>query len=263
MSASVEISGVSKTYDRPGAPPVQALMATSLTLREGEFFSLVGPSGCGKSTILNMVAGLIAPTGGSLRIGGRLVTGPDPRIGIVFQKATLLRWLTVYENILLPARVSGGVTAELEAFARHLLELTGLIDFKDRYPTELSGGMQQRAAIVRALAHDPMVLLMDEPFSALDEFTRETLNDELLRLWNGRPKTVLFITHNISEAIYLSDRVGIMSAKPGRLREIVEVKLPRPRTPELRSRADYYEAVRSVRALIGPTHEPEALPMAG
>lgn len=263
MSASVEISGVSKTYDRPGAPPVQALMTTSLTLREGEFFSLVGPSGCGKSTILNMVAGLIPPTGGSLRIGGRLVTGPDPRIGIVFQKATLLRWLTVYENILLPARVSGGITADLEAFARHLLELTGLIDFKDRYPTELSGGMQQRAAIVRALAHDPMVLLMDEPFSALDEFTRETLNDELLRLWNGRPKTVLFITHNISEAIYLSDRVGIMSAKPGRLREIVEVKLPRPRTPELRSRADYYEAVRSVRALIGPTHEPAALPMAG
>lgn len=258
MSASVEISGVSKTYDRPGAPPVQALMATDLTLREGEFFSLVGPSGCGKSTILNMVAGLVMPTGGTLRIGGRLVAGPDPRIGIVFQKATLLRWLTVYENVLLPAKVSGGITPGVEAFALRLLELTGLIDFKDRYPTELSGGMQQRAAIVRALAHDPTVLLMDEPFSALDEFTRETLNDELLRLWNDRPKTVLFITHNISEAIYLSDRVGIMSAKPGRLREVVEVKLPRPRTPDLRNRAEYYEDVRDVRALIGPIHEPVA-----
>jgi NitT/TauT family transport system ATP-binding protein len=123
--------------------------------------------------------------------------------------------------------------------------------------------MQQRAAIVRALAHDPTVLLMDEPFSALDEFTRETLNDELLRLWNDRPKTVLFITHNISEAIYLSDRVGIMSAKPGRLREVVEVKLPRPRTPDLRNRAEYYEDVRNVRALIGPMHEPAALPVAG
>lgn len=263
MSASVEISGVSKTYDRPGAPPVQALMATDLTLREGEFFSLVGPSGCGKSTILNMVAGLIPPTGGTLRIGGQVVTGPNPRIGIVFQKATLLRWLTVYENILLPVKVAGMVTSDIETFARHLLELTGLIDFKDRYPTELSGGMQQRAAIVRALVHDPMVLLMDEPFSALDEFTRETLNDELLRLWNERPKTVLFITHNISEAVYLSDRVGIMSAKPGRLKEVVEVKLPRPRTPALRSRAEYYEDVRNVRALIGPMHETSALANVG
>jgi NitT/TauT family transport system ATP-binding protein len=255
VSASIEIAGVSKTYDRPGAPPVRALTATDLTLNEGEFFSLVGPSGCGKSTILNMVAGLLAPTGGSLRIAGQPVTGPNPSTGIVFQKATLLRWLTVYENIVLPVKVARPVTPGVEAFAKHLLELTGLIDFKDRYPTELSGGMQQRAAIVRALINDPTVLLMDEPFSALDEFTRETLNDELLRLWNERPKTVLFITHNISEAVYLSDRIGVMNTRPGRLNNVVDVDLPRPRLPSLRSEADYYDVVRTVRGLIGPMHE--------
>ncbi|MEO9190358.1 MAG: ABC transporter ATP-binding protein [Acetobacteraceae bacterium] len=255
MSASIEIAGVSKTYDRPGAPPVRALTATDLTLNEGEFFSLVGPSGCGKSTILNMVAGLLAPTGGSLRIAGQPVTGPNPSTGIVFQKATLLRWLTVYENIVLPVKVARPVTPDVEVFAKHLLELTGLIDFKDRYPTELSGGMQQRAAIVRALINDPTVLLMDEPFSALDEFTRETLNDELLRLWSERPKTVLFITHNISEAVYLSDRIGVMNSKPGRLNNVIDVDLARPRLPSLRSEADYYDVVRTVRRLIGPMHE--------
>lgn len=230
-------------------------MATDLTLHEGEFFSLVGPSGCGKSTILNMVAGLLAPTSGSLKIAGRAVTGPNPSTGIVFQKPTLLRWLTVYENIVLPVKVARAVTPDVEKFAMHLLELTGLIDFKDRYPTELSGGMQQRAAIVRALVNDPMVLLMDEPFSALDEFTRETLNDELLRLWNERPKTILFITHNIAEAVYLSDRIGVMSSKPGRLKKVVDVNLARPRLSSLRTEADYYDVVRNVRTLIGPMHK--------
>lgn len=260
MSASIEIEGVSKTYDRPGAPPVRALTTTDLTVNEGEFFSLVGPSGCGKSTILNMVAGLLAPTGGSLRIAGRPVTGPNPSTGIVFQRATLLRWLTVYENIVLPVKVARPVTPEVDDFARHLLTLTGLVDFRDRYPTELSGGMQQRAAIVRALINDPTVLLMDEPFSALDEFTRETLNDELLRLWSERPKTVLFITHNISEAVYLSDRIGVMNTRPGRLKDIVDVNLPRPRPPSLRSEAEYYDVVRDVRRLIGPMHETAAAP---
>jgi NitT/TauT family transport system ATP-binding protein len=227
-------------------------MATDFTLNEGEFFSLVGPSGCGKSTILNMIAGLLPPTGGSLKIAGKPVNGTNPSTGIVFQKATLLRWLTVYENILLPVTVAKPVTREVTGFADHLLGLTGLLDFKDRYPSELSGGMQQRAAIVRALINDPTVLLMDEPFSALDEFTRETLNDELLRLWNERPKTVLFITHNIAEAVYLSDRIGVMTAKPGRLKEIVDVNIPRPRLPSLRSEAAFYDVVRNVRRLIGP-----------
>ena len=255
MSVSIDISGVSKTYERPGAPPVRALSTTDLSLRDGEFFSLVGPSGCGKSTILNMVAGLLGPSSGTLRIGENTVNGPNPRTGIVFQKATLLRWLSVYDNVLLPAKVAKNLTPEVEETAKHLLSLTGLIDFKDRYPTELSGGMQQRAAIVRALVNNPTVLLMDEPFSALDEFTRETLNDELLRLWTEAPKTVLFITHNISEAVYLSDRIGVMNAKPGRLREVVEVDLPRPRLPQLRTQSDFYEVVRHVRELIGPMHE--------
>ena len=255
MTATIEIKGVSKTYDRSGAPPVKALTMTDLTLNEGEFFSLVGPSGCGKSTILNMVAGLLESTSGTLSIAGKPVTGPNPTTGIVFQRATLLRWLTVYQNVLLPAKVAHSITPELREMAHHLLKLTGLSDFTDRYPPELSGGMQQRAAIVRALVNDPTVLLMDEPFSALDEFTRETLNDELLRLWTERPKTVLFITHNIAEAVYLSDRIGVMNTAPGRVKEVVEVDLARPRLPSLRTEAAFYDVVRQVRRLIGPMHE--------
>lgn len=250
---TIQLKEVSKTYERPGAPPVHALTDTNLQLQEGEFFSLVGPSGCGKSTILNMVAGLLEPTSGELRVGGEVVRGPRRTTGIVFQRATLLRWLTIEKNVLLPSKVGGKVDAERRELANHLLELTGLIDFRRRYPAELSGGMQQRAAIVRALVGDPDVLLMDEPFSALDEFTRETLNDELLRLWTEAPKTVLFITHNISEAVYLSDRVGVMQARPGRLREIVPIDLPRPRGLELRSTPEFYEYVGRLRQLIGPT----------
>lgn len=250
---TIQLKSVSKTYERPGAPPVHALNQTDLELRQGEFFSLVGPSGCGKSTILNMVAGLLSPTTGELRIAGDVVTGPRRETGIVFQRATLLRWLTIEKNVLLPSKVGGKVDAARRELANHLLELTGLIDFRDRYPSELSGGMQQRAAIVRALVSDPDVLLMDEPFSALDEFTRESLNDELLRLWTEAAKTVLFITHNISEAVYLSDRVGVMQARPGRIREIVPIELPRPRGLDLRSTPEFYEYVGRLRHLIGPT----------
>lgn len=260
MSVSIEINNVSKTYDRSGAPPVHALTQTDLKLKEGEFFSLVGPSGCGKSTILNMVAGLLNASSGSLHIAGEQVDGPNSNTGIVFQKATLLKWLTVIENVLLPAKTNKAITPAVREMATYLLELTGLSDFEDRYPPELSGGMQQRAAIVRALVNDPTVLLMDEPFSALDEFTRETLNDELLRLWTERPKTVLFITHNISEAVYLSDRIGVMTSKPGALTEIVDVNLSRPRLPELRTDAAFYDVVRHVRGLIGTT---EALSQVG
>ncbi|WP_134323800.1 ABC transporter ATP-binding protein [Cumulibacter soli] len=250
---TIQLASVSKTYERPGAPPVHALSTTDLELRHGEFFSLVGPSGCGKSTILNMVAGLLEPTTGELRVADETVRGPRRSTGIVFQRATLLRWLTIEKNVLLPSKVGGAVTNERREMASHLLELTGLKDFRRRYPAELSGGMQQRAAIVRALVNEPDVLLMDEPFSALDEFTRESLNDELLRLWTETPKTVLFITHNIAEAVYLSDRVGVMQARPGRLREIVPIELPRPRGLELRSTPEFYEYVSRLRALIGPT----------
>lgn len=249
---SIQLDGVSKTYQRSGAPSVHALTTTDLELRPGEFFSLVGPSGCGKSTILNMVAGLLAPSSGRLLVAGDPVTGPRRSTGIVFQRATLLRWLTIEQNVLLPSKLARAIDSDRRELADHLLEITGLKDFRRRYPSELSGGMQQRAAIVRALVSEPDVLLMDEPFSALDEFTRESLNDELLRLWTEQPKTVLFITHNIAEAVYLSDRVGVMQARPGRLREIVPVDLPRPRGVELRSTPGFYERVAQIRRLIGP-----------
>ncbi|MBM9462422.1 ABC transporter ATP-binding protein [Aeromicrobium sp. YIM 150415] len=248
---SIQINDVSKTYLVEKSDPVVALEPVRLDLNPGEFFSLVGPSGCGKSTILNVVAGLLDATTGNVVIGGREVTEPDNNVGIVFQKPTLLRWLTVRENIMLPAKIARSIDADTRARATELLELAGLADFVDRYPNELSGGMQQRASIVRALVSDPPVLLMDEPFSALDEFTREVLNDELLRLWTVRPKTVIFITHNIAEAVYLSDRVGVMTSRPGRLQRIVDIDLARPRGTELRSDDYFYDLVRDVRSSIG------------
>lgn len=249
-SALIRLSGLAKTYQRVGAPPVHALAPTTLSLRQGEFFSLVGPSGCGKSTILNMVAGLLQPSEGSLAVAGEEVTRPRASTGIVFQKPTLLKWLNVRENILLPSKVRKAINKETLDFADHLLELTGLKAFADRYPPELSGGMQQRASIVRALVNHPTLLLMDEPFSALDEFTRENLNDELLRLWRERPKTVLFITHSIAEAVYLSDRIGVMATRPGRIEKVIDIDLNRPRAPTLRTDPRFYEIVREIRGII-------------
>lgn len=251
MSLAITIQGVSKTYHVPRSDAVLALTPTTVELRPGEFFSLVGPSGCGKSTLLNMVAGLLPTSEGSIRIGDEPVTKPQSGTGIVFQKATLLRWLTVWENILLPSKIAGEVDDSIQRNAELYLDLVGLGHVRNRYPAELSGGMQQRVAIVRSLVADPAVLLMDEPFSALDEFTRETLQDELLSLWSASPKTVLFITHNIGEAVFLSDRIGVMSAHPGRLEQVFEVPLPRPR--DERSRADrrYFETVGVIRSRIG------------
>lgn len=257
MSLAITAKGLSMTYERPGAEPFTALAATDLTLAPGEFFSLVGPSGCGKSTILNLVAGLLEATTGEIRVGQRNVTRPDPSVGIVFQSPALLRWLTVEQNVLLPSKLRHQLDDRRRDTASRLLELTGLGEFSHRYPRELSGGMQQRAAIVRALVGDPAVLLMDEPFSALDEFTRETLNTELLRLWSESPKTILFITHSINEAVFLSDRIGVMSAAPGRLRSIVDINLPRPRGPILRSQPAFYDYVREVRSLIDLPQERE------
>ncbi|MGE0796937.1 MAG: ABC transporter ATP-binding protein [Lautropia sp.] len=250
MAASITLNGVSKTYQLGRGQSVQALTSTDLQLRPGEFFSLVGPSGCGKTTILNMVAGLLPATEGEVRIGDTIIEGPDPRVSVVFQKPVLLRWLSVMDNVLLPSKVKTRITPELVRSAQQLLEMTGLGEFAHRYPTELSGGMQQRASIVRALASEPMVLLMDEPFSALDEFTRENLNDEILRLWSQRSQTVVFVTHNIAEAIYLSDRVGVMQPRPGRLRAIVDIDLERPRKPSLRSTKRFFELATQVRTMF-------------
>ena len=251
MSLAITIQGVLKTYHSPRSDSVLALTPTSVELRPGEFFSLVGPSGCGKSTLLNMVAGLLPTTEGSIRIGDQPVTEPQSGTGIVFQKATLLRWLTVWENILLPTKIAGDIDPSVLSSAEMYLDLVGLGHVRNRYPGELSGGMQQRVAIVRSLVADPAVLLMDEPFSALDEFTRETLQDELLSLWAASPKTVLFITHNIGEAVFLSDRIGVMSAHPGRLEQVFEVPLPRPRNEATRADRRFFESVAEIRSSIG------------
>ncbi|MHA2790120.1 ABC transporter ATP-binding protein [Corynebacterium sp. S7] len=252
MVVGIDIRNVSKTYESSNAEPVLALTTTDLELKPGEFFSLVGPSGCGKSTLLNMVAGLLPSSTGEILIGDKQIKKPQRSTGIVFQHATLLRWLTIMDNVLLPSKIAGTATKETRQHAEHLLEMVGLSHTIDRYPQELSGGMQQRAAIVRSLVADPKILLMDEPFSALDEFTRETLQDELLRLWRESPKTVIFVTHNISEAVYLSDRIGVMSARPGKLENIVEVPLERPRLPSLRTDPKFYEITANVRLQINP-----------
>lgn len=263
MALDISLSGVSRTFAVPHSPPVNALTPTTLSLRQGEFFSLVGPSGCGKSTLLSMVAGLLPPSAGRIEIGGQVVTAPQRSTGIVFQNATLLRWLTVQENVLLPAKIGGRLDAAARQRADRLLDVVGLSHAVNRYPNELSGGMQQRAAIVRALVADPEVLLMDEPFSALDEFTRETLQDELLSLWTARPKTVLFITHNIAEAVFLSDRVGVMSAHPGTLEQVIDVSLPRPRNDATRSLPDYFAFVGQIRASIGAAPQHATQPQEG
>jgi NitT/TauT family transport system ATP-binding protein len=207
---------------------------------------VVGPSGCGKSTLLRLIAGLLPPSTGRITIDGRIVAGPETQLGIVFQKPILLEWRTVLGNVLLQAEMRRlDVSAYLER-ARRLLAAVGLEDFEDRYPHELSGGMQQRAAIVRALIHDPSLLLMDEPFGALDALTREQMRIDLEELWLSTQKTVIFITHSIDEAVLLSDRVLVMSPRPGRIEKIIDVDLPRPRGLEARALAKFDEAVAAI-----------------
>ena len=199
---------------------------------EGEFVALVGPSGCGKSTLLKLVSGLIPPSGGVIRVNRQPVRGPTASIGIVFQNPLLMAWRSTLRNVLLQIEIRGLPVADYRATAQELIELVGLEGFEDAYPHQLSGGMQQRVGLCRALIHDPDLLLMDEPFGALDALTREQMNAELQRIWMDRRKTVLFITHSISEAVYLADRVLVMSPRPGRIVGEINVDLPRPRTVE-------------------------------
>jgi NitT/TauT family transport system ATP-binding protein len=210
--------------------PLTALEGLDFRVRDGEFVSVLGPSGCGKSTLLKLASGLIMPTRGSLTLAGQVVTGPRPDVGIVFQQPTLLPWRRVIDNVLVPIRAMGRDVKAYRDKARELLDLVGLKGFEDHYPHELSGGMQQRVGIARGLIHDPSMLLMDEPFAALDAMTRETMMDEIQRIWSTTGKSVLFITHSIPEAVYLSDRVLVMSPRPGRVIEEVTIDLPRPRT---------------------------------
>jgi NitT/TauT family transport system ATP-binding protein len=226
---------------------VVALENVSFAIEPGEFVSLLGPSGCGKSTLLLALAGLVRCSSGRITIGGRIVDRPYTDLGIVFQEPHLLEWRTVLRNVMLQAELRGLDRARAEAHADALIDRVGLGQFKQRLPHELSGGMRQRAAICRALLHDPPLLLMDEPFGALDALTRDDLNLELQDIWLRSPKTVLFVTHSIGEAVLLSDRVAIMSPRPGRIAEIVSIDLPRPRGLAMRETPSFGAYLRKIR----------------
>lgn len=227
----IQIDGVTKIF-ASDAGDITALDGVNFEIASQEFVSIVGQSGCGKSTLLRCIGGLTTPTFGEIRIGNDVVTKPDPRIGYVFQKAVLLPWRTVEDNVLLPFEVRGRITAEHRTKALEVVEMVGLSDYLHHRPGELSGGMQQRVSVARALAGEPQILLMDEPFGALDAQTRDTMNVELLRIWEEAQATVVFVTHDIGEALFLSDRVLVMSARPGRVHDVIDVEIERPRTFE-------------------------------
>ena len=239
--------GVRKTY-RTREGEVETLKPLDFDIRAGEFVSVIGPSGCGKSTLMKMVAGLLPISGGDLQLAGHPVSGPQTDVGIVFQSALLLPWRRVLDNILLQAEIRGLPMAAARERANALMQMAGLAGFESKYPWQLSGGMQQRVAILRALLHDPSVLLMDEPFGALDAMTRERMNLELQRIWMTSQKTVLLITHSIPEAIFLADRVFVMSERPGRIVEVVDIDLPRPRPLDVMSGERFAVYARRLRA---------------
>ncbi len=234
-AGSIQVQNVGQVFRTSGAEVV-ALSDVSLDIKPGRFVVLVGPSGCGKSTLLMMLAGLRQQTSGTILINGAPIPAPDPdRVGVVFQEASLFPWLTAEENVEFPLALRGVSKGERRAKAEEMLRLVGLEGFGKRHPHELSGGMKQRVSIARGLVQDPPVLLMDEPFAALDEQTRMTMGDELLRIWAATGKTVVFVTHSLTEAVYLADEVAVMSARPGRIVDLLQVQLPRPRTYEMLS----------------------------
>jgi NitT/TauT family transport system ATP-binding protein len=246
----IELDGVTKTFRPRHGDPVRALERVDLEVKENEFVSLVGPSGCGKSTILRLVAGLVPPTSGAVRVRGREVREPYPDVGFVFQSAVLLPWRTVLDNVLFSIEMLGQSPRANQERAASLIDLAGLAGFERKYPGELSGGMQQRVAICRALVHDPGLLLMDEPFGALDALTREEMSLELLRIWDERRKTILFVTHSIPEAILLSDRVVVLTPRPGRLARVLAIDLPRPRRMDMEFGERFKTYSEEIRGLI-------------
>ena len=254
--AVVEARGVGKVFGT-GDASVNALEGIDLTIAGGEFVSLIGPSGCGKSTLLRIVGDLTAPSSGDIRVNGKPARQArlDRDYGMVFQAPVLMDWRTVARNIELPLEIMGFAKAERARRSAELLKLVELEGFADRHPWELSGGMQQRVAIARALAFDPKLLLMDEPFGALDEMTRERMNLELMKIWRRTGTTIVFVTHSIPEAVFLSTRVVVMSPRPGRIAAILEVDLPQPRTAETREQERYFERVTAVREALRQ-HEP-------
>jgi NitT/TauT family transport system ATP-binding protein len=251
MEPFIHMRGVTKVYRR-GRTEHLAISDASFDVMPGELVSLVGPSGCGKSTLLKILAGLHPHDGGELRIGtAQHSFDPSRDVGMVFQAPLLLKWRRILENVLLPAEILGLPAGEARERAKGLLALVGLTGYEDKYPYELSGGMQQRAAIARALVHDPKLVLMDEPFGALDALTREVMQTEILRIWAETHKTVVFVTHSIDEAVLLSDRVIVMSARPGKVIEDLRIDLPRPRGAESRSLPQFQVYAQRLRRLLG------------
>lgn len=250
MTALLRIENVDKTFVRNGKPSVEALRAIDLSIAEGEFVSIVGASGSGKSTLLRIIDGLLAPSAGSVRVDGTKVDRPGPDRAMVFQQDSLLPWKTVSENVGYGLTLARRPKAEVAQIAQRFVDLTGLRGFESHYPHQLSGGMRQRVNVARALAVDPKILLLDEPFAALDAQTREIMQTELLSIWQATRKTILLITHQIDEAVFLSDRVIVFSARPGTVREEVAVDLPRPRTLELKRQPEFVGLVDRIWKLI-------------
>ena len=246
-AAGIEIIGVRKHFQDAG---VTALEEVSLSIAPGEFVSVLGPSGCGKSTLLRCIAGLETPSAGTVSVNGKLVKAPPEGLGMVFQRDALLDWRTVADNLMLPIDFRRGNRAAARGRADALITLTGLKGFEERYPAQLSGGMRQRVALCRALVDDPVLLLMDEPFGALDALTRDQMNIELQRMWLTEHKTVLFVTHSIPEAIFLGDRVVVMTPRPGRIADVVEVELPRPRRLAVRASDKFIGYANHIRTLF-------------
>ncbi|MGN7455319.1 ABC transporter ATP-binding protein [Paenibacillus pasadenensis] len=253
MTVKIEARGIRMAYaSGRGAAraSLEVLQDFGLQIREGEFMSVLGPSGCGKSTFLGMLAGLAKPTEGVITVDGQPLTGVSRRNGVVFQGYALFPWRTVLHNVETGLQIRGVRAKERREKARHYIRLVGLEAFEDRYPHELSGGMKQRVAIARALAYDPDVLLMDEPFGALDAQTRETMQAELLRIWEASRKTIVFITHSLDEAVYLSDRVAVMTARPGRVKAILDIPLERPRPASIRGEEAFVALRRQAAAIL-------------
>jgi len=249
-AAFIEVDGVSRVFAARDGSSTLAVDGVDLTIGASEFVSLLGPSGCGKSTLLSIIAGLIQPSSGEIRIEARPVRAPYTNIGIVFQNDLLLDWRTVMGNVLVQFEMRGQKPEPHRERARALIASVGLGDFEAKYPWELSGGMRQRVAICRALIHEPPLLLMDEPFGALDALTRAQLQIDLQNIWQSSRKTVVFVTHSIEEAVFLSDRVIVMTPRPGRVREVIEIDLPRPRRLDVREHPAFTEAIRRVSRLF-------------
>ena len=246
-AGAIGVSAVSKVFPTG----LEALRAVSVDIHPGEFVSFVGPSGCGKSTLLKLIGGLLEPSTGEITVGGRKVSGPRRDVGVMFQTSVLFPWRTVLEHVLLPIEVFGLERAAALDKARGILRLVGLDGREGAYPRELSGGMQQRAALSRVLITDPPIILMDEPFGALDEFTRERMNLELLRIWSERGQSIIFVTHSINEAVFLSDRIVVMDTLPGRVLAVVEVPLARPRSIEVMKSPEFARTAFEVREYLG------------